>query len=87
MWSERGILTCQGEPVPTVPLETQLATMAARRQTARVDAVLAAIENSNRNLNLLLLRRAFADRQSESPGMVVPEPVEVLLQRGLAAGG
>lgn len=87
VWSERDTLTCQGEPVPTVPLETQLATMAARRQTARLDAVLAAIENGNSNLNLPLLRRAFADRQSESPGMVVPEPVGVLLQRGLAAGG
>ncbi|MEO6019720.1 MAG: hypothetical protein ABIP45_05660 [Knoellia sp.] len=86
VWTERDTLTCQGKPVPTVPLETQLATMAARRQTARLDAVLAAIEISNSKLNLPLLRRAFADRQSESPGMVVPEPVEGLLQRGSHRG-
>jgi hypothetical protein len=82
VWSERDTLVCQSEPVPTVPLETQLATMAARGQTDRLDAVLAAIENSNSNLNLPLLRRAFADRQSDSPGMVVPEPVQVILGSG-----
>jgi hypothetical protein len=84
VWSERDTLTCRGEPVPTVPLETQLATMAARSQAARFDVVLAAIENSNTHLNLPLLRRAFVDRHAESPGMVVPERVQVLLQRGLA---
>ena len=87
VWSERDTLTCQGAPVPTVPLETQLATMVARRQTARLDVVVASIKNGKSDLNLPLLRRAFADRQSESPGMVVPEPLQVLLQRGLAAGG
>ena len=43
VWRERDTLKCQGEPVPTVPIETQLATMAARQQHARIDAVLAAI--------------------------------------------
>lgn len=86
VWRERDTLKCHGEPVPTVPIETQLATMAARQQHARIDAVLAAIESSRLTLNLPLLRRAFADRQSESPGMLVPEPLRVLLRGGLAAG-
>ena len=87
VWNERDTLTCRGEPVPTVPLETQLATMAARGQEARLDTVLAALENSSSHLDLPLLRRAFADRQTESPSMVVPEPVQVLLHRGLGSGG
>lgn len=86
VWRERDTLTCQGERVPTVPIETQLATMAAREQHVRLEAVLAAIESSRLDLNLPLLRRAFADRQSESPNMVVPEQLRALLRRGIPGG-
>lgn len=86
VWRVRDTLTCRGEPVPTVPIETQLATMAARKQHARLDTVLAAIAGSRLDLNLPLLRRAFADRQSESPHMEVPEQLRVLLRRGTPAG-
>lgn len=86
VWRERDTLKCHGQPVPTVPIETQLATMAAREQYARIDGVLTAVERSRLTLNLPLLRRAFADRQSISPGMSVPERLRALLRRGLAAG-
>jgi hypothetical protein len=84
VWNERDTLECRGVLVPTVPIETQLATMAARQQNARLDVVLSAIASNQLSLNLQLLRRAFADRQTESPGMVVPEPLRLLLGRGSA---
>jgi hypothetical protein len=86
VWDERDTLECHGVLVPTVPIETQLATMAARQQNTRLDVVLAAIDRNQLSLNLQLLRRAVADRQTESPGMLVPEPLRIVLRRGSATG-
>jgi hypothetical protein len=74
VWSERQTLTCHGHPVPTVPVEVQLATMIARRQAARIDATLA-----HTPLDLQLLRRAITDKQSEIPDLTVPAQLRQLL--------
>jgi hypothetical protein len=74
VWHERQTLTCHGHPVPTVPIEVQLATMMSRRQHARIDATIA-----HTPLNLQLLRRAIADKQSEVPDLAVPEQLRQLL--------
>jgi hypothetical protein len=34
VWHERETLNCHGQPIPTVPIEVQLATMIARQQDA-----------------------------------------------------
>jgi hypothetical protein len=46
VWNERDTLECRGVLVPTVPIETQLATMVARQQNARLDVVLSAIDSN-----------------------------------------
>lgn len=74
VWRERQTLTCHGQPVPAVPIEVQLATMMARRQHARIDATIAGTP-----LDLQLLRRAITDKQSEIPGLAVPEQLGQLL--------
>jgi len=74
VWQERQTLTCCGQPIPTVPIEVQLATMMARRQDARIDATIARTPIDQR-----LLRRAIADKQSEIPGLAVPERLRQLL--------
>lgn len=77
VWHERETLNCHGQPVPTVPIEVQLATMIARQQDARIDATIAAIDRTL--LNVPLLRRAISDKQSEVPAMTVPESLQRLL--------
>ncbi|MFC9688697.1 hypothetical protein ACFTSF_09160 [Kribbella sp. NPDC056951] len=77
VWPERVTLHCDGRPIPTVPIEVQLATMVAREQAERIEATLGAIGA----LNLPLLRRALADRQADVPSMTVPESLQVLLAR------
>jgi hypothetical protein len=74
VWRERQTLTCGGQPIPTVSIEVQLATMMARRQDARIDATL-----DRTPVNLQLLRRAIADKQSEIPDLPVPEQLRRLL--------
>jgi hypothetical protein len=85
VWRERVILSCLGQPVPTVPVEVQLATMIARQQDARIQATVAAIDSTS--VNLALLRRAIADRRSEVPALTVPESVQRLLMGGRTATG
>jgi hypothetical protein len=77
VWRERETLSCHGQPVPTVPIEVQLATMIARQQDARIDATIAAIETTL--LNMPLLRRAISDKQSEVPAMTLPDSLHHLL--------
>jgi hypothetical protein len=77
VWHERKTLKCHGQPIPTVPIEVQLATMIARQQDARIDATIAAIDPTL--LNVPLLRRAISDKQSEVPAMTVPESLQRLL--------
>ena len=77
VWHERETLNCHGLPVPTVPIEVQLATMIARQQNARIEATMTAIDTTA--LNVPLLRRAISDKQSEAPAMTVPEPLQRLL--------
>ncbi|MEV5966497.1 hypothetical protein AB0L70_32310 [Kribbella sp. NPDC051952] len=79
VWHERETLTCHGQPIPTVPIEVQLATMISRRQDARIDATITAIDPTQ--LNLPLLHRAIADKQSEFPNMTVPDSLQHLLSR------
>ncbi|MER7249814.1 hypothetical protein [Kribbella sp. NPDC000426] len=74
VWRERQTLTCHGQPIPTVPIEVQLATMIARHQAARIDATLA-----HAPLDLQLLRRAITDKQSEIPDLTVPDQLQQLL--------
>ena len=77
VWRVRETLNCHGHPVPTVPIEVQLATMIARHQDARIAATLAALDGTP--LNLPLLRRAISDKRSEAPGLTVPESLQHLL--------
>ncbi|QNE19192.1 hypothetical protein F1D05_16320 [Kribbella qitaiheensis] len=77
VWHERETLNCHGQPVPTVPIEVQLATMIARQQDTRLDATMAAIDTTR--LNLPLLRRAISDKQAEVPAMTVPQSLQRLL--------
>jgi hypothetical protein len=77
VWHERQTLTCLGQPIPAVPIEVQLATMISRQQEARIDATIAAINPTH--LNLPLLHRAIADKQSEVPDMTVPDSLQHLL--------
>lgn len=77
VWHERETLNCHGQPVPTVPVEVQLATMIARQQDARIDATIAAIDTTL--INVPLLRRAISDKQSEVPTMTVPASLQRLL--------
>jgi hypothetical protein len=79
VWHERQTLTCDGHPVPTVPTEVQLATMMARQQDARIAATIAALDRTS--LDVQLLRRAIADKQSEIPDVGVPEQLQQLLDR------
>jgi hypothetical protein len=79
VWRERETLSCHGHPVPTVPIEVQLATMMSRRQDDRIDVTIAALDRTS--LDVQLLRRAIADKQSEVPGLGVPEQLEQLLGR------
>ena len=74
VWRERQTLTCHGHPIPTVPVEVQLATMMARHQHTRIDATI-----THAPLDRQLLRRAITDKQSEIPGLAVPEPLRKLL--------
>jgi hypothetical protein len=83
VWHERQTLNCHGQPVPTVPIEVQLATMIARQQDTRIDATIAAIHRTP--LNMPLLHRAISDKQSEVPGMTVPESVQRLLAQDQTA--
>lgn len=76
VWQERQTLRCHGQAIPTVPIEVQLATMVARQQDARIDATIAGIDLAL--LDVPLLRRAIRDKQSEVPGMAVPESVQGL---------
>jgi hypothetical protein len=76
IWRERQTLTCHEQHIPAVPVEVQLATMMARQQHARIEATIA-----HTPLNLQLLRRAIADKQSEIPGLAVPEQLRQLLRR------
>jgi hypothetical protein len=77
VWRERQTLTCHGQPIPTVPLEVQLATMLSRQQDARIDAAIATIDKTP--LNAELLRQAIAAKQSELPGLAVPKSLQRLL--------
>lgn len=77
VWHERETLNCHPQPVPTVPVEVQLATMIARQQDARIDATIAAIDMIL--LNVPLLRRAISDKQSAAPTMTVPASLQRLL--------
>jgi hypothetical protein len=77
VWHERETLNCQGQSIPAVPIEVQLATMIARQQHARIDATMAAIDTTL--LNIPLLRRAISDKQSELPTMTVPESLQHFL--------
>ncbi|ONI75749.1 hypothetical protein BWI15_07960 [Kribbella sp. ALI-6-A] len=77
VWQEAEILEYHGQPVPTVPIEVQLATMVARQQDSRIDATIAAVDTTR--LNLPLLHRALSDKQSEVPAMTVPESLQRLL--------
>ncbi|MDX3001906.1 hypothetical protein PWY87_09525 [Kribbella solani] len=77
VWTEQDVLSCGGHPVPTVPIEAQLATMVARAQHDRIDATIAAITPAR--FNVPLLRRAFADKQSEFPELVIPSALQQLL--------
>ena len=77
VWRERETLECHGHPVPTVPIEVQLATMAARQQHTRIDATIAAMAGTP--VNTQLLRRAISDKQAEIPAMAVPESLQRLL--------
>jgi hypothetical protein len=83
VWHERETLHCHGQPIPTVPIEVQLATMIARQQDARIEATIAAIDTTR--LNAPLLRRAISDKQSEVPDMTVPESLQRLLADAQAA--
>lgn len=74
VWRERQTLTCHGQPIPTVPVEVQIATMIARGQAARIDATLA-----HTSLDRQLLRRAITDKQSEIPDLTVPDHLRQLL--------
>jgi hypothetical protein len=85
VWHERETLNCHGQPVPTVPIEVQLATMIARQQDARIDATIATIDRTP--LNVPLLRRAISDKQSEVPAMTVPESLQRLLAQDQTATG
>ena len=77
VWRARETLECHGHPVPTVPIEVQLATMAARQQHTRIDATIAAMAGTP--VNAQLLRRAISDKQAEIPAMAVPESLQRLL--------
>ncbi|GAB2596755.1 nucleotidyltransferase family protein [Kribbella endophytica] len=77
VWHERETLNSHGQPVPTVPVEVQLATMVARQQDARIHATIAAIDTAS--VDVTLLRRALSDRRSEVPDLTVPESVQRLL--------
>lgn len=83
VWHERDTLNCLGQPIPTVPIEAQLATMIARQQDSRIHATIAAIGTAH--LKVTLLRRAISDRQSEVPDMTVPESIKRLLADDQAA--
>jgi hypothetical protein len=76
-WHERQTLTCHGHPIPTVPLEVQLATMMSRHQTTRLNAALATLDS--KSLNAQLLRQAITDKQSELPDLTIPESLQRLL--------
>jgi hypothetical protein len=76
VWEERETLSCQGERVPVVPVEVQLATMVARGQDERIAATLAPVDG----VRLGLLRRAIADRRVEDPAMTVPPSLRRLLE-------
>lgn len=77
VWRERQTLDCHGQPVPTVPIEVQLATMIARQQDTRIDATTAAIDTSR--FTMKLLRRAISDKQAEVPTLTIPESLQRLL--------
>ncbi len=83
VWHERETLHCHGQPVPTVPIEVQLATMIARQLDARIAATIAAIDRTP--LNMPLLRRAISDKQSEVRAMTVPESLQCLLAQDRTA--
>ncbi|MEV8376971.1 hypothetical protein AB0P21_29785 [Kribbella sp. NPDC056861] len=83
VWNERETLTCLGQPIPTVPIEAQLATMIARQQDSRIRAAIAAIDPAQ--LDVTLLRRAISDRRSEVPGLAIPLSIQHLLAEGQAA--
>ncbi|MFG1909775.1 hypothetical protein [Kribbella sp. NPDC048928] len=80
VWAHRQNLDCHGQPIPVVPLEVQLVTMIARHQDARLAATLAAVDPAA--LDLPLLRRAIADKQSEDPTLALPEPIRTLAAVG-----
>lgn len=80
VWAHRQTLDCHGQPIPVVPLEVQLVTMIARHQDARLAATLAAVDSMT--LDLPLLRRAIADKQSEDPALELPEPIKTLAATG-----
>ncbi|HET6737636.1 MAG TPA: hypothetical protein VFH76_01830, partial [Kribbella sp.] len=80
VWAQRQTLNCHDQPIPVVPLEVQLVTMIARHQDARLAATLTAVDPTT--LNLPLLRRAIADKQSEGPALELPEPIKTLAATG-----
>lgn len=78
-WGQRETLHCNGQAIPTVPIEPQLVTMMARQQSDRLEATLAAIDLSS--LNLPRLIQAIEDKRTEAPDLSIPEPVQRLLDR------
>ncbi|WP_020577141.1 hypothetical protein [Actinopolymorpha alba] len=77
VWRARTVVDCHGHPIPTVPIEVQIATMLARQQAARIEATIAVIDSLP--LNVALLRRAISDRQAEGFTITVPDTLRGLL--------
>jgi hypothetical protein len=81
VWRERSVVEWRGHRIPLVPIEIQLATMIARKQQARIEATVAAV--GLHSLDVSLLRRAIADRQSEGYAMTVPGELQRVLNPSL----
>jgi hypothetical protein len=77
VWQERTLFNWNGTCIPVVPLEVQLATMIFRDQDDRLQTTLSALDPAS--LDLAMLRRALADRQSGGPSLRIPETIRSLL--------
>jgi hypothetical protein len=77
VWKERALVDWNGTTIPVVPLETQVATMIFRDQADRLRATLSAVDPAS--IDVAMLRRALADRETGGPALQIPEMVQRLL--------
>ncbi|MFI6827145.1 hypothetical protein ACIBG5_08590 [Kribbella sp. NPDC050241] len=78
VWSERSVLDWNGTQIPVVPVEVQLATMIFRDQPDRLRATLTAVDPAS--LDVGLLRRALAGRETGGAPLKVPDALRELTQ-------